>query len=225
MTDESVRAAAEQLMKTVNRFAMSESSLVGLDTTDYLASGGSGGGGPPADNVWPLGRITFLMRPTGAPLLTGCSATVTSSPALNDVRAQPRFVMSVGLLTSAAQFRTEPVSSFASNFRKQWGLAQIHSVTVPFKVSSFVVSKLAAPWCATSGTEATRRPTAPRKTPKNLFVTGASVSETADRPHHRELGRACQLVEPACVTTGEVFEQDLCQWAARETADARLRPQ
>src|SRR5713226_5655094 len=171
MTNESASAATEPLMKTVTRFAMSESSLVGRDSTDYLAGGG--GGGPPAVNVWPLGRITFRMRPTGAPLLTGCSATVTSSPALNDVRAQPRFVMSVGLLTSAAQFRTEPVSSFASNFRKQWGLAQIHSVTVPFSVSSFVVSKLAAPWCANSGTEATRRPTAPRKTPKNVSFTGA----------------------------------------------------
>src|SRR5712691_678844 len=194
MTDESVSAAAEPMIKMVKRFAMSESSLVGRDTTDYRAGGGGGGGGggAPADSVWPLGRITCLMRPTGAPFLTGCSATVTSSPALNDVRAQPRFVMSVGLLTSAAQFRTEPVSSFASNFRKQWGLAQIHSVTVPFKVSSFVVSKLAAPWCATSGTEATRRPTAPRKTPKNLSFTGASVSVTTNRAHHRELGRVCQ---------------------------------
>jgi hypothetical protein len=53
--------------------------------------------------------------------------------------------MSVGLLTSTAQFRTVFVSSLASNFRKQCGFAQIHSVTVPFKMSSLVVSKLAAP--------------------------------------------------------------------------------
>src|SRR5712691_113468 len=84
-------------------------------------AGGAGGGvprPPPVPNVSPFGSTTRLRRPTGAPFLTGCSVTVTSSPNLNDVRAQPSRVMSVGLLTSTAQFRTPPVSSLASNFRK-----------------------------------------------------------------------------------------------------------
>ena len=85
------------------------------------------------------------MRPTGAPLLTGCSVTVTASPVLKDSRAQPLRDMSVGLPVSTTQLRTVPVSSLASNFRKQCGFAQIHSVTVPCRVSSLVVSKLAAP--------------------------------------------------------------------------------
>jgi hypothetical protein len=61
----------------------------------YLADGG-GAGAPTALNVSPFGRTTRRIRPTGAPLLTGCNVTVTASPALNEVRAQPRRLMSVG---------------------------------------------------------------------------------------------------------------------------------
>src|SRR5207249_9770788 len=141
MADPSVSAAIEATIGTIKRFNISK-----ILAPIYLAgAAGAAGGGPPVPNVWPLGSTTFRIRPTGAPLLTGWSVTVTSSPALNEVRAHPRLVMSVGLLTSTAQFRTLPVSSFASNFRKQCGLAQIHSVTVPLSVSSLDVSKLAAP--------------------------------------------------------------------------------
>src|SRR6266581_890034 len=73
--------------------------------------------------------MTCRMRPIGWPFLTGSIVTVTSSPALNDVRDHPRGVIDVGLCVSTAQFRTVPVSSFVSNFRKQCGLLQIHSVT------------------------------------------------------------------------------------------------
>src|SRR5580700_4358580 len=118
MRDESVSTPDAATIMTVRRFGISESSVA------YLAgwAGTAGGGAPPVPNVWPLGRTTLLRRPTGAPLFTGCKVTVTASPALNEVRAQPSLVMSVGLLTSTAQFRTAPVSSLASNFRKQWGL-------------------------------------------------------------------------------------------------------
>src|SRR5262252_6974606 len=139
----------------ITRFGISRSSYVVSASGGPLrppggghygcAAGGGGAPRPPVPSVEPFGSTTLLSRPTGAPLFTGCSVTVTSSPNLNDVRAQPRRVMSVGLLTSTAQFRTPPVSSFASNFRKQCGFAQIHSVTVPLSVSSLVVSKLAAP--------------------------------------------------------------------------------
>src|SRR6185369_16304429 len=57
-------------------------------------------------------------------------------------------VISGGFDVSTVQLRTVPVSSFASNFKKQCGFAHSHSVTVPFSVISFSVSKLAVPWCA-----------------------------------------------------------------------------
>jgi hypothetical protein len=41
--------------------------------------------------------------------------------------------------------RAVPLSSLTSTFKKQCGLAQSYSVTVPFNVSVFSVSKLAAP--------------------------------------------------------------------------------
>src|SRR5213079_3647644 len=107
----------------------------------------------------------------GWPFLTGSIVTVTSSPALNDVRDHPRGVIDVGLCVSTAQFRTLPVSSFASNFRKQCGLLQIHSVTVPFNVISLPVSSAAAPWCAASGAETSSTPTAAVETARIMFRT------------------------------------------------------
>src|SRR6476660_2683444 len=98
-----------------------------------------------ATSFSPLGRTTVSSRPIGWLFLTGSSVTVTSSPALNDVRDHPRCVIVVGVCVSTAQLRTFPVSSFASNWRKQWGLLQIHSVTVPFSVISLPVSRAAAP--------------------------------------------------------------------------------
>src|SRR5258708_3717422 len=149
----------------------------------YGAGGGGGAGPrppPPVPNVSPFASTTRLRRPSGAPFFTGCNVTVTSSPNLNDDLAQPSRVMSVGLLTSTAQLRTSPVSSFASNFRKQCGLAQIHSVTLPFSVYSFVVSKLAAPWWA--ATDTPRRTTAPRTTPENVCLnTPSSLSQIGKR--------------------------------------------
>src|ERR1044071_2091466 len=129
------------------------------------------GAGPPALSALPSGSVTVRSRPIGAPFFTGCRLTVTMSPTLNEDRAQPRLVMSVGLLTSTAQLRTVPVSSIASNFRKQCGLAQIHSVTVPFSVRSFVVSKLAVPWCARTGAESRKSPNAAQITPKRVAFT------------------------------------------------------
>src|SRR5512145_2284737 len=90
------------------------------------------------------------MRPTGAPLLTGVMVTVTTSPGLNDVRRYPAPVILVGLPVSRFQFLTEPESSLASSFKKQCGFAHSHSVSVPFNVTVFSLSKLAAPGCATT---------------------------------------------------------------------------
>src|SRR5262245_12272142 len=78
---------------------------------------------------------------------------------------QPRCVIAVGFCVSSAQLRTPPVSSIASIFRKQCGLAQIHSVTVPLSVTCFDVSKLALPWCATTDAELTLRSTAIPRNP------------------------------------------------------------
>src|SRR6267142_2323575 len=97
--------------------------------------------------VWSAGACdwTFDHATAIQPQVTGSSVTVTSSPALNDVRDHPRCVIAVGFCVSTAQFRTVPESSFASNCRKQCGLLQIHSVTVPFTVTSLPVSRAAAP--------------------------------------------------------------------------------
>src|SRR6266850_926070 len=123
-----------------------------------------------ATSFCPLGRTTVRSRPIGAPFLTGSNVTVTSSPALNDVRDHPRCVIAVGFCVSTAQFRTVPVSSFASNCRKQCGLLQIHSVTVPLTVTSLPVSSAAAPWWAMSGTDSSRT-SAAITTPRNIFRT------------------------------------------------------
>src|SRR5204863_2486329 len=69
------------------------------------------GAGPFAPSELPSGSVTVFRRPIGAPFFTGCRLTVTLSPTLNELRAHPRLVMSVGLLTSTAQLRTVPVSS------------------------------------------------------------------------------------------------------------------
>src|SRR6185503_8920233 len=141
------------------------------DLAPYCAPPVGAGAGPPALSVLPSGSATVRSRPMGAPFFTGCRLTVTVSPTLNELRAQPRLVMSVGLLTSTAQLRTPPVSSIASNFRKQCGFAQIHSVTVPFSVRSFAVSKLAVPWCAATGVDRTRRANAAAIAPKYVPLT------------------------------------------------------
>src|ERR1700726_3068505 len=108
--------------------------------------------------IWPSASTTCSTRPTGAPFLTGMKVTVTSSPGLNESLLQPRLTMSAGLLVGVAQCTMLLLSSFASNFRKQWGLAQNHSVTLAFTVIFFVVSYAAAPWCANSGAETVKRP-------------------------------------------------------------------
>ena len=98
-----------------------------------------------ATSVRPSGRVTLSIRATGAPFFAGSTMTVTSSPALTIDRDRPRAVIETGFCVSATQFRTVPVSSIASNFRKQCGFAQIHSVTFPFSVTCFPVSNVAAP--------------------------------------------------------------------------------
>src|SRR6266853_33510 len=59
---------------------------------------------------------------------------------------------------------------------KQCGLAQNHSVTVPFIVSFFSVSNAELPWCANSGIETIITPTARTKTIKNLSFTDDLLS-------------------------------------------------
>src|SRR6185503_11956201 len=137
--------------------------------------GAEAGVGPAATSVWLLGSSTVNIRPTGAPFFTGSSVTVTASPGLNARRAKPRDSIVTGFCVSTAQFRMVPVSSFASNFRKQCGLAQIHSVTTPLSVISLPVSNVAAPWCATTDA-GTISPAPASTTPSHTFLTGASLS-------------------------------------------------
>src|ERR1700686_3289656 len=81
--------------------------------------------------------------------------------------------MSGGLLVPATQCTTLPLSSFTSNFRKQWGLAQNHSETVAFMVTFFPLSKLEVPWCAKSGKETVSRLAVIAKTLKSLLLMKA----------------------------------------------------
>src|SRR4029077_5711161 len=119
-------------------------------------------------------NLTVLVLPIGDPFFTGCRVTVTSSPALNEVRAQPHWTMVDGACVSTAQWATLPLSFLTSNFRKQCGLDQTHSVTVPFNVMVFS-SKLAVPWCANSGAECARRMTAATRSPANVVLINPSV--------------------------------------------------
>src|SRR6266849_3191403 len=62
---------------------------------------------------------------------------------------------------------------------KQCGLAQNHSVTVTFIVRFFSVSSAAVPWCANSGAEKIKTPTARANTIENLYFTGDLLSLVA----------------------------------------------
>src|SRR5579863_6735151 len=68
-------------------------------------------------------------------------------------RAQPCLAISCGLLVSTTQCVCSPLSPFASNFRKQCGLAHSHSVTLPDTVTVLSLSYDAFPWCANSTVE------------------------------------------------------------------------
>src|SRR5437016_3953685 len=130
----------------------------------------------PEGNGWPLSTTLFgpLKRPIpGAPFLGRIMVTTTSSPGLNEFLAQPCLVMSGGLLASTIQCCTSPFSSFESNFNQQWGLAQIHSVTVPFTVVLVPVAYAAFPWCANSGAETTKTPAATRNMVVSLLLIGS----------------------------------------------------
>src|ERR1700730_12658552 len=66
--------------------------------------------------------------------------------------------MEDGFSVSAAHCTTWPRSSVTSSRSTQWGLAQYHCVTVPFRVMIFAVSYAALPWCASSGKEKIETP-------------------------------------------------------------------
>src|SRR5438477_12921484 len=87
--------------------------------------------------VFPSGSTTSSRRPTGFPLLTGSTVTVTSSPGLNIPLLQPRLIISGGLLPSTTQCITLPLASFTSYRKKQCGFAQNHPVTTPFMLTLF----------------------------------------------------------------------------------------
>lgn len=76
-----------------------------------------GDSSPPHSSLWPLGRTTELMRPKGAPLLTGCRVTVTSSPNANDRRLKPTLLALTGFWVSITQRVTAPFSSLTSIVR------------------------------------------------------------------------------------------------------------
>src|ERR1051326_1570725 len=86
--------------------------------------------------------------------------------------------MAGGLLPSATQCTTLPLSSFASNCKKQWGLAQNHSVTVPFMVTRLSESKAAFPWCAQTGATNTRM----RKAQVTRFTSLAFIISSTKTP-------------------------------------------
>src|SRR5271166_5923945 len=79
--------------------------------------------------------------------------------------------MSGGLLVSTTQCSSSPLSFLESNFRKQWGLAQNHCVTVAFIVTFLSVLNAAAPWCAKTGTEIADKTTTTRKSALRLLRT------------------------------------------------------
>src|ERR1700747_1929724 len=97
------------------------------------------------------------MLPPGLPFLSGRRLTVISSPGLNESLLQPFPIMLMGACASPTQCATSPLSA-TSNLRRQCGLAQNHSVTVPFTVTLFSVSNTALAWCAKRGVTPISRP-------------------------------------------------------------------
>src|SRR5712691_123218 len=118
-----------------------------------------------------------MMLPTGRPVFTGRTVTVTSSPALKLLLVHPRFCMSGGLLASTTQCTSCPLSPLTSNCRNVCGFAQIHSVTMPFSTRRLAgsFSNAAAPWCAATGRDAIRRPATTAKSVTNVFLIATST--------------------------------------------------
>ena len=108
---------------------------------------------------------------------------VTSSPGLNELRAQPSLAISCGLLVSTIQCVCSPLSFLPSIFRKQCGLAQSHSVTVPDTLTFLSVSYAAFPWCANSEVEIMNKPIATAKIIASLcLMLKSSVPMNFRRP-------------------------------------------
>src|SRR5947208_1624364 len=139
------------------------------------------------------------MLPTGAPLFTGRTVTVTSSPALKLLLVQPRFCMSGGLLASTTQCTTCPSSRLTSNCRNVCGFAQIHCVTTPFNTRRLAgsFSNAAAPWCAATGRDAIRRPTASATNVTNdVLIEASSLFPRVHRLSHQRAGRLLVDFDP-----------------------------
>src|SRR4030081_1941996 len=108
----------------------------------------------------------------GAPDLAGCPVMVNLSPGLKVSLLKPASDKLCGVPSSAPQWITSPFSSVTSNRRPQWGLAQNHSVTVPFSVTSLSLTYATpVPWCANSGAPVITRPTTMAKDVPILSLT------------------------------------------------------
>src|SRR6266436_2526680 len=96
----------------------------------------------------------------GEPFFARLPTTVIWSPALNKVLVQPSRDMVTMLAASADHFSTLPSAPFTSKNISECGFMNWKSVTVAFKVVNFFVSYTDAPWCAKTGVETVRSPTA-----------------------------------------------------------------
>jgi hypothetical protein len=134
-------------------------------------------------------RLFPAKRPIGRPFLAWIRVMVISSPGLNESRAQACLAISCGLLVSTTQWVSSPLSSFASNFRKQCGLAQSHSVTFPDTVTVLSLSYDAFPWCANSKVEIMNKLMAMVKIVASLrLMLKSTVSVNFGRPR---VGHCC----------------------------------
>ena len=96
--------------------------------------------GVPPDQGLAVGQDDFHQLADRGAVLGGPHSHRDLIPGFKMCLVQPRLVMSMGLLTSAAQCATSPLSFVASNLRKQCGLAHSHSVTVAFRTNCFSMS-------------------------------------------------------------------------------------
>src|ERR1700756_3544457 len=147
----------------------------------FLSAGGNG---------FPLSKkLSFATkRPMERSFLAGIMVRVTSSPGLNELRAQPCLAISCGLLVSTIQCVGSPLSFLPSIFRKQCGLAQSHSVTVPDTLTFLSVSYAAFPWCANSEVEIMNKPIA---TTKNIGVLGLRLKSSVPMSFKRRSAVTC----------------------------------
>src|ERR1700722_8832268 len=121
----------------------------------------------------------------------------SSSPGCTEASVQPLGARWFALVNSAFQFCTWPFSSFTSNSITQCGLVKWKSVTVPFNVTSAVVSKAAYPWCPAAERGTASEPAASARRVNKRFFIARVRRQSIDRDLAHTGGHSTYTSEPS----------------------------